>query len=371
MMHRCKVIFCVACLGFLSSQFPALAAPVFIPAANRVGMVADPVRNVVYVPTTDGNVLRYSLASQSFLTPFALGGSLQGIDISPDGNTLVVADSSYGASSNWINAVDLTTGNSRKIQLPFSVPGEAGTYSVAFASNNSVLVTSQYNGSGWLPIQKVDLTSGAAVNLTTEPSGTKLGVSPDHSVIAFAPQNSAPASPGRYRVADGNIARATQTIPEYQWEIDAARNGRQYAVPTNDGTHILDANLNEIGFIGNHTNGVPVPYAAAYSPVTDQVYFAWFDLVGSGHHCLIDAYDSNTLTETQVIDSQAAAGPTGYDPVIGPLRISSDGALLMATVPGGVEVYPLAVPEPSTLALLGVGAISLLGCVWRRRLSRG
>ena len=73
-------------------------------------MVYDTQRQVLYITTSDGDVLRYSMATQSFLTPFDLGGSLCGIDISPDGNTLAVADQDETASNNWIDVVDLTTG---------------------------------------------------------------------------------------------------------------------------------------------------------------------------------------------------------------------------------------------------------------------
>ena len=34
---------------------------------------------------------------------------------------------------------------------------------------------------------------------------------------------------------------------------------------------------------------------------------------------------------------------------------------------GAFLLTPVSVPEPSTLALLGVGAVSLLACAWQKR----
>jgi hypothetical protein len=68
------------------------AAGTFISAPSRVDMVYDSGRDVVYITNAD-SVLRYHLGSNSFLAPFAIrGANLAGIDLSPDGNTLVVAD---------------------------------------------------------------------------------------------------------------------------------------------------------------------------------------------------------------------------------------------------------------------------------------
>src|SRR5207249_4636243 len=86
--------------------------PKLISAANRVDMVYDAGRDILYI-TSGSTVLRYQLASDSFLTPFQLSGSLMGIDLSPDGNTLIVAEST--ATSNvQVHVIDLTSGQSRQ-----------------------------------------------------------------------------------------------------------------------------------------------------------------------------------------------------------------------------------------------------------------
>jgi hypothetical protein len=89
----------------------------FIPAPHRVDMVEDTARNIAYVSSSDGNLLRYDLNTQGFLSPIALGGTPYGMDISPDGSTLAIANMSYSSSANWIDTVNLSNAISGRINL--------------------------------------------------------------------------------------------------------------------------------------------------------------------------------------------------------------------------------------------------------------
>src|SRR5262249_11358760 len=92
----------------------ARAAPTFIPAAGAVDAVYDVSRGVVYVSSTSGQVLRYDVATHSFTAPYAVGGVPLGMALSPDGNTLVVANDTLqgsleGSHQTHVDVIDLRT----------------------------------------------------------------------------------------------------------------------------------------------------------------------------------------------------------------------------------------------------------------------
>src|SRR5438046_156427 len=95
-------ILLVACLFSVHSGF---AVGTLIPAPNRVDMVHDTARDVLYI-TSGNSVLRYHVGSDAFLSPIQLTGTLLGIDLSTDGNTLVVADRTRTESNVWVHVVD-------------------------------------------------------------------------------------------------------------------------------------------------------------------------------------------------------------------------------------------------------------------------
>jgi hypothetical protein len=124
----------LACLLAWAAVGPASAADgVFVPAAARRDAVHDAARNRVYI-SNGGQVLRYATKYDVFRSPIVLGGNLGGLDISPDGKTLVVADRSVSATEAWVWLVDLDTLAARKMPVPVAFY-ETGTYSAVYGSD--------------------------------------------------------------------------------------------------------------------------------------------------------------------------------------------------------------------------------------------
>lgn len=326
----------VIAIIFFALQHSAEAAGTLISAPARVDMVHDNARDIVYI-TSGSSVLRHQIASNSFLPAFELGGSLGGIDLSPDGNTLAVADGQRSATEIWIHLVDLRTGVSRKATFPRAF-GEGGTFTVAFGNDGALLVSSTFEGSGWVPLRRYDPATGATSQIASSvQQNTMLTGSADGRVIGFAESNISDGRFGRYRVVDGNLLRKsgyTDGTSWYNYEMGVHRNGTQYAIPTYGGTYIYDGNLSKLTVLGQYAG--PQPIGVVYHPAEDIVYFAW---AGSTE---VRAFDTNSFAQSAAYNFEYTFQHPGNRAFTqGRLKMSRDGSLLMATVDGGVRYMRL------------------------------
>ena len=299
------------------------AVGVFIPAPYRTDMVHDPKRNLLYISAGD-EVLRYQMASNTFLPPLALGGKLRGIDISPDNNLLAVADDSDHNGSIGIYLVDLNTGTSS--QATFRAERmESGTYSVAFGADGAVWITSTIQGSGgtW-PLRRYLPASNKTIATTTRVGqDTMLAASADREYIAYAEANSSAGDYGRFR------CRATQFQPPlranaYLYEVGISRDGTQLAVPNYTGVTLSGAAVQKLD--ERETIGV------AYHPQRDFVFLARAGI------STIAVYETATYTKVKELDfGDIFEGVGNHAFQRGRLRLSSDGKFIFCTVQGGVR----------------------------------
>lgn len=315
-------------LCFFLLSITAHAEGVFIPASKRVDTVYDDARGVLYI-TNGAQLLRYKLDTASFLTPLKLGGALKGIDISPDGNFLAVANTNHSTSRNWIHLVDLNTWTATQVKFQLS-SGESGTYSVAYGSDGAILITSAYEGSGWIPLRKYDPATGTTTTIQTINDFSMLSASADRSVIALAEGNNSSGPYGKYVVSTGAFDNSGSTNWS-NFEIAANPKGSRFAIPTYGGTFIVDRNLVQTGTtIGEYAGGQPI--AAVFHPTKARVYFPWADSRS------VKVYNTQTWQPVREYDFENTFDHTGNSAYgEGRIKISKDGALLFVTVNGGVR----------------------------------
>lgn len=323
-----------ACLVLLSLlPLPARADGVLVPAAQPADAIYDEQRDLLYI-SSGSQLLRYQVASGAFLAPLELGGHLMGLDLSPDGNTLAVADAGYDATArvNWVHLVDLGGPSARRVTFALDYI-EAGTYAVAWGSDGRLLVTSTCANSCTVPLRRYDPATHTVATLDRLNRSAVLSASADRSVIAFTETTVLGGVWGRYRVADGNFLR--QFVPGYRFEVAASRDGRQFAVTTFSATGITDASLAPQASIGAAPG--PRPLAAAFHPGRNRVYFPW---VGTS---TVQIYDTTTWQPVGALDAEYVFPPNASNMAFGPgrARLSRSGTELAVVVDGGVRLMPV------------------------------
>ncbi|HJQ31564.1 MAG TPA: Ig-like domain-containing protein [Pyrinomonadaceae bacterium] len=328
-----------------AAQHSARAVGTFVSAPSRVDMVYDSARDTLYI-TSGGSVLRYKLSTNSFLAPFSLGGDLAGLDLSPDGNTLVVADRTHDASNLWVHVVDLRTGAATKAVTALDYM-EGGTFTVAFGSDNQVLVTSRFEGSGFTPLRRLNPATGEWTKLNSlllDSNGelsqdAMLAASGDRSVIGFAEANISDGRWGSYKVSDSTLTHRTYAFGTgwFNYEIGVNKNGTQYAIPTFGGTIIYNASFAQVATVG--TQGGARPSGVVYHPVEDLVYFPFTTTTQ------VRAFNTNTFAQVAAYDFQDTFQSSGnFAFQQGRMKMSRDGSLLFCTVTGGVRFLRLYAP---------------------------
>lgn len=310
----------------LAAAQPTNAVGFFVPAPRRTDMVHDPKRNLLYI-AADDVVLRYQMASRTFLPPLQLGGDLRAIDLSLDNDSLVVADASRHGGNIAIHLVALDTGVRSLVSFP-AEPQETGAFSVVFGADGSVWITSSMHGSGGAaPLRKYVPSSRRVTVLAHLAPDTMLAASANREYIAYACANDPAGNFGWFR------CRAFRLPPPLQanarlFEVGISRDGSQLALPNDGGVTLSGASVPGLP----ETNVIGV----AYHPQQDFLFLA-----RSGQST-IEVLDTVNFAPARELDFGrpfAAIGNHAF--VAGRLRLSPDGRFIFCTVPGGVRYVEL------------------------------
>ena len=317
---------------FAQARLAAVPAALDIPNRTDVAFGTDGVLYIADGPQVD----RYDTLQGAFLESWQVGGYAWGMDVSPDGKTLVVAD----GSQPGIELITIATGAITRVHFT-PLGDEVGTYSVAWGSDGAVLASmiSPATQAATASLRRFDPASGAATIVASgEPPFGLLSASGDRRTIVMASARTAPGRLLVYSVTAGRALGSSNPAP-FSYTVATNADGSQVAVSGGNATYVY----NVAG--GNITDG-PVIYAtppgggdtagavdAAYSPTSRFLFTAEVGATGG-----IKVYDTTSLTVVATLDPRAFV----YDGQAfgaGRMRVSPDGRSLAVTTPTGVKIY--------------------------------
>ncbi len=308
-------------------------------------MVYGAAQKTLYI-TSGSSVLRYSLSTKKFLSPIDLGGDLSGIDLSADGKTLAVADTSL------MSLILINLSNLKITELPIA-PGqdEVGIYDVSWGADKMVYASGALPPatSGWVALRKINPVTGQVKIIGSESvtNQTVLRASPDRTVIGFAQGAISDGRWGTINTKTGVVTMrdGSQGTGTYNKDIGVARQGVQLTVATVLGDIAYNKSFSKLGVLavpGVGFNQVGNPYRTqqlgtlldgiAYSPKSGNIS------AGLPNSNLIEVFNPANLKASSKVTVNAAFPPSADQPFSDSiLRYSPDGTILFFTVPGGID----------------------------------
>jgi hypothetical protein len=308
-----------------------------IPVADRRGMVYDTAQDLLYIATDRGVVERYSPMQRMLLAPWKVGNNLKGIDITPDGSSILVADSVRGATGGFIRRVDTSTG--AVTNLVYQRGGlEGGSYDVAIFANNKALFTTTFEGSGWSPFREINLTTNAVANradLTGVRGSSTISRGADRT-LGFLTENDISNGPMHtYRTSTDTVSAATNTGGFLGGPHTVNRDGTLIALQIGTNVNILNSSLGGVLTLTGLGGGV------VFDPVQNVLYAAT-----SGAGATIRAYSTVTWLQTGSFPLGDPATSSFNSEV---MSISDDGRWMFVQTANGESAQRLVLPTATTM----------------------
>ncbi|MBD2094595.1 hypothetical protein H6F90_05445 [Trichocoleus sp. FACHB-591] len=314
-----------------------------IPITNHNDLIFDPKRNYLYITTDDGDLERFDVATRTLLTPFDVGNSLIGGDITADGSAVYVAEGEQGAAQGFIRKVNLNDGT--VANLIFDLNNDDLPSDVAIGSNGLGIVRSFGE---WGPLRQLDLSTDTITSRTdiwSYHGGAQITRSADRSLL-FITQDGISSGPiSTYDAVTNQISTEKWTNGFLGSSLSAVnQNGSLIALESGNGVSILDKNLTGVEILSGVDSGV------AFDSVRDVLYAA------SSATDQIIAFNTQTWKELYRLNIGEDIAPDyyGHNSVPygnGMMTVSDDGQFLFMSTASGVRMFNLGRPGTYTVSL--------------------
>ena len=319
-----------------------------IPVTARRDHVFSPDSGILYMSTNGGTIARFNLSTNSLIPLWNVGTSLYGLDVTPDGSAIYVAENQTVGTQGFFKKVNTATG--AVTNIPYSLAAnETGAWDIKIANNGKGFASTQFAGSGWVPFRELNLATDS-LTVRSDVAGfingqvmqeTQINRSADRSLLFMTESNISNGPVFTYDAATNTFPNNSTTGISLSSSLAGVnRNGSLIALEVGSTLSILNPQLNIIHNLGTSLRG-----GIVFDPKRDILYAA-----NATTNTLI-ALNTNTWQQVnQWTIGEDIPNSSAMDE--GVMSISDNGSWLAMSTPAGVRLF--AVPEPTYCGLLGM-----------------